>query len=68
MKAFVGAAEELGHSPAGKGEPAKVFMLASDWIALGCFRQITWEIGPRCTGGRQITQEVIAIVQTEKKK
>lgn len=47
MKAFVAAAKDLGHSPIGKGEPAVTFMLASDWITLGCFRKTTWKIVPR---------------------
>ena len=65
MKAFVGAADNLGHSPTGKGDPAVVFMLTSDGIALRYFGKTAWEIVPRCTGGRQITQEVIAIVQAK---
>ena len=68
MKAFAGAADNLGHSPIGKGDQAAVFMLTSDGIALRCFRKTSWEIVPRCTGGRQIIQEVIAIVHCAGKK
>lgn len=42
-----------------------LFVLASDWIAVECFRKTTWEIALRCTVHRQITQEVIVIVQAK---
>lgn len=57
--------DNLGHFPTSKGDPAAVFMLIIDGIALRCFRKTTGEIVSRCTGGRQITQEVIAIVQVK---
>lgn len=58
--------DNLGHFPTSKGDPAAVFMLIIDGIAPGrCFRKTTEEIVSRCTGGRQITQEVTAIVKVK---
>lgn len=63
MQAFVGAAEDPGHSSTGEGKLPIVCMVASDWTALRVFRRITWEIVSRCSRGKQITQEATAILK-----